>query len=293
LSPMNIAVSSWCFRHMDVSRAIEEVASLGVRHVELFANTFHLDPRRGEVDTGRLERQLQRCGVLPLSLHLPFAGIGGGSEFRCRAAWGGLVDRCFALVGALGVSVVVHPQILCLEGEDPAGPVRTGGTDALPGPGRLKAVDAGDLVRGEVLAGAAALGACLVVENLPPAPYTAYRRCEETAALISRKDPCATGLCLDVSHSVFSGLDPVREIRAAGNRLREIHMSDNTPQAGADLHLPAGAGSVDWDSFFAELVESGFDGDIVLEIDGGKDPVPAVRASLDFLRRKLGSRGEI
>jgi D-psicose/D-tagatose/L-ribulose 3-epimerase len=47
-------------------------------------------------------------------------------------------------------------------------------------------------------------------------------------------------------------------IRAAGERLRYIHLSES------DRGVP-GTGTVDWDATFEALAESGFDGDMVIE----------------------------
>ncbi|MGI8775205.1 MAG: sugar phosphate isomerase/epimerase family protein [Actinomycetota bacterium] len=52
---------------------------------------------------------------------------------------------------------------------------------------------------------------------------------------------------------------------AFGDRLAHVHLSDN--RGGAeDLHLPLGAGTVDWRSVFRALKDVGYDGTITLEV---------------------------
>lgn len=52
---------------------------------------------------------------------------------------------------------------------------------------------------------------------------------------------------------------------AFGDRLAHVHVSDN--RGGAeDLHLPLGAGSIDWRAQIRELKSHGYDGTVTLEV---------------------------
>lgn len=56
-----------------------------------------------------------------------------------------------------------------------------------------------------------------------------------------------------------------RLLEAFGTRLAHVHLSDN--RGGAeDLHLPLGAGSIDWANIARQLKEAGYDGTVTLEV---------------------------
>lgn len=54
-------------------------------------------------------------------------------------------------------------------------------------------------------------------------------------------------------------------LEAFGDRLAHVHLSDN--RGGSDdLHLPLGAGAIDWKTKIRELKATGYDGTITLEV---------------------------
>ena len=75
---------------------------------------------------------------------------------------------------------------------------------------------------------------------------------------------------LDVGHANLNlglgGKNRTPDLIAAfGSRLAHVHVSDN--RGGAeDLHLPLGAGTIDWRSIVKLLKESGYDGTVTLEV---------------------------
>jgi len=73
-------------------------------------------------------------------------------------------------------------------------------------------------------------------------------------------------LVLDTSHAAVARHDLVEVRRRFGDRLRHVHLSDNAGR-GWDSHLPPGLGILPLDRFVDDLVESGFDGTISLEVD--------------------------
>ena len=78
------------------------------------------------------------------------------------------------------------------------------------------------------------------------------------------------GFHLDIGHANLRlGLgQPNRTadlLAAFGDRLRHVHVSDN--RGGAeDLHLPLGAGTIDWKGWIRSLKELGYDGTVTLEV---------------------------
>lgn len=74
---------------------------------------------------------------------------------------------------------------------------------------------------------------------------------------------------LDVGHANLgrgiSGSNRTHELLAAfGDRLAHVHVSDNLGLD--DLHLPLGAGTVDWRAVVRALKDVGWDGPVTLEI---------------------------
>lgn len=78
------------------------------------------------------------------------------------------------------------------------------------------------------------------------------------------------GFHLDIGHANLNlGLgEPNRTealLKSFGDRLAHVHVSDNRGGA-ADLHLPLGAGSIDWKAHIRLLKAAGWDGTVTLEV---------------------------
>jgi len=73
-------------------------------------------------------------------------------------------------------------------------------------------------------------------------------------------------LVLDTSHAAVARHDPIAVRRLFGSRLRHVHLSDNAGK-GWDSHLPPGDGVLDLDAFLEDIVGSGYDGAVSLEVD--------------------------
>ena len=78
------------------------------------------------------------------------------------------------------------------------------------------------------------------------------------------------GFHLDIGHANLNlGLgEPNRTealLKSFGDRLAHVHVSDNRGGA-ADLHLPLGAGSIDWKAHIRLLQAAGWDGTVTLEV---------------------------
>lgn len=272
---MRLGASTWCFRKEPLPQALEKISSLGVGNVELFANVFHLDPRLGKPDIFELTSRLASGNLVPLSLHMPFAGIqGNGTEHSALKAWRALVEDCLPIVEALGIpTVVIHPQI------------RTSDRG-----GRAMILDTVGVIVEAVLPRLSRIGAHVLLENLPSSLFSGYWAGHHFREMFERENQAELGMCFDISHCIGSGLDLFEEIRACLPWVREIHMSDNRPGSGVDLHLPLHQGQTDWAMFFAFLKAEGFEGDIMLEIDGGEDAVSALGESLGAIREMVHDR---
>ncbi len=106
-------------------------------------------------------------------------------------------------------------------------------------------------------------GLRLMVENLGP-PFASP---EELRSILDAAP--AAGFHLDVGHAHL-GRDrdePNRTealLEAFGDRLAHVHVSDNL--GVDDLHLPLGAGTVDWPAAVRALKGAGWDGTVTIEV---------------------------
>ncbi len=110
---------------------------------------------------------------------------------------------------------------------------------------------------------AAGRGQRLIVENLG----RAFSRAEDLQPIFDAVP--AAGFHLDVGHANMGAAR--REdnrtgslLAAFGERLAHVHLSDNFGLE--DLHLPLGAGTVDWRAVVRLLKDTGWDGTVTLEI---------------------------
>jgi sugar phosphate isomerase/epimerase len=132
-----------------------------------------------------------------------------------------------------------------------------------------------------------ATGVGLMVENLPGS----FNTVKELAELL---DAIPTlGLHLDIGHANLSveyntadeliarfGGSSIAPMR--GGRIAHVHLHDNNGGT-ADLHLPLGAGRIDYARHLRSLKQSGYDGTITLEVFTPDRSY--LRLSRDLLRR--------
>jgi sugar phosphate isomerase/epimerase len=117
-------------------------------------------------------------------------------------------------------------------------------------------------------------GLRLMVENLGR-----FGRVEDLGPVLDAAP--GAGFHLDVGHAnlgIGSGPNRTEELlEAFGERLAHVHVSDNV--GVDDLHLPLGAGTVDWPAAVRALKAAGWDGTVTLEIFSDE------RAHLETSRR--------
>ncbi|QTX04345.1 sugar phosphate isomerase/epimerase family protein [Agromyces archimandritae] len=89
---------------------------------------------------------------------------------------------------------------------------------------------------------------------------------------------------LDFSHAALSGIDAMEFARDLGPRLRHVHLCDGSGPAGEgqifDEHLLPGRGTQPVAEVLAMLAESGWDGDIVAEVNTRKAKTETDRLAL-------------
>jgi sugar phosphate isomerase/epimerase len=130
----------------------------------------------------------------------------------------------------------------------------------------------------------------IAVENMYP-----WRvRGREALAYLPHWDPLDQDyddVTWDFSHAAIAGADSVESIKALGDRLRHVHLSDGSG-SGRDEHLIPGRGNQGCAEALQHLAASGFDGVVVAEISTRKARLPGEREqwlaeTLGFARRHL------
>jgi sugar phosphate isomerase/epimerase len=112
-------------------------------------------------------------------------------------------------------------------------------------------------------------GIAFAVENMYPWRASSRRGME---MYLPGWDPSAepyANACVDLSHASIARSDPVDMAERLGERLRHIHLTDGSGSA-KDEHLVPGRGTVGADAFLTHVGESGFAGDVVVEINTRK-----------------------
>lgn len=113
----------------------------------------------------------------------------------------------------------------------------------------------------ETLPVARAAGVGIMIENLPGH----YNTPAELGWFLDRMPEL--GVHLDIGHSNLNvAVNTCPEICAAyGKRLAHVHIHDNKG-GSADLHLPIGAGNIDWPVMIRALKRAGYHDTVTLEV---------------------------
>jgi sugar phosphate isomerase/epimerase len=94
---------------------------------------------------------------------------------------------------------------------------------------------------------------------------------QSALAAIKGMDP-RVGLCMDIGHTMRSGVDPVAAAREAGPRLLDMHSKDVRKNAkGQWDSADCGDGEIDLPGLFRELVKIGYKGSCNLEYEDKDD----------------------
>jgi inosose dehydratase len=98
------------------------------------------------------------------------------------------------------------------------------------------------------------------------------------------------GVCLDIGHSLRSGIEPSGAALACGPRLLDVHLKDVTAATKDGATVEAGRGAVDLPRFLRTLAGMGYRGTAAFEYEkDGKDPLPGLAESLGYVRGILAA----
>jgi inosose dehydratase len=124
---------------------------------------------------------------------------------------------------------------------------------------------------------------------------TFVERRDQLDRVMDRLDTDVVGLCIDPAHLVHFGADPVDIVRTYAGAVRYMHFKDT--RVGPELHGQArygafcelGAGTVDLRGLTDALLQTGYDGLVIVELDASeKAAEESARESVAFLTETLG-----
>ena len=239
-------------------------------HAFTYASTLGYDSI--EVMVGIDAISQQTSAVKQLSEHhgIPVSAVHAPCLLFTQRVWGtepwGKLERSAEMAQAVGAEVVVvHP------------------------PFRWQKAYARDFVEG-IAALEASTGLAFAVENMYPWRASG-RRMEMYLPGWDPSDQPYANTTIDLSHAAIARDDVVAMAERLGDRLRHIHLTDGTGSA-KDEHLVPGRGTTGADRFLRHLADTGFTGDVVLEINTRKcadrtERERDLRESLEFARQHL------
>lgn len=256
---MKLVISTLTHRSRPLVEVVERLAQRGVKLIELGVDDIHSNADHWPVTPGSMMSTINRSGITVNSIHIPLSRISpSASDIRKKGSSLRLSLATIDLAVLLSAGLVVqHVE--------------------LDSPG---AVDSPDLLERttpdlrKVAAHAAKLGVKVALENVPDKPGLTMlgNRPLDVIKVVEALDSEAVGMCLDVTHSVASGHEPVEMLRHIDPiRLFSLHLSDNRFGLNKDIHLPIGQGQISWPKLFGLIRQKGFRGSIVVEVEGQED----------------------
>ena len=98
------------------------------------------------------------------------------------------------------------------------------------------------------------------------------------------------GLCIDIGHTMRSGIDPSVPARKYADRLLDLHIKDVSEANRNGQAVEMGRGVIDIPEFFRTLISIGYDGKASFEYEkDAKDPLPGLAESVGYARGVLAA----
>ena len=98
------------------------------------------------------------------------------------------------------------------------------------------------------------------------------------------------GLCIDIGHTMRSGIDPSVPARKYADRLLDLHIKDVSEANRNGQAVEMGRGVINIPEFFRTLISIGYDGKASFEYEkDAKDPLPGLAESVGYARGVLAA----
>lgn len=274
---MRYGISTVILNEHELVPALKRIAAAGFHQIEISAEPPHLTP--GQCDPQDVAACLNDLGLIARVGHglyghgLPNLAALDEAQRTEAVAY---VQTCFEPLAAIGVEVaVLHPTGYSL---DYTASNRQQVIDQA-----LRSIEALALVASDS-------GLKLAWENLPHHKMIGrpLHDMVELRSLIEKMPP-HVGLCLDTTHALISGHDPLEQLNIAGDRLFCLHLHDSDGQE--DCHWTPGKGVINWTPFIARLNEISFTGPRTLEVMSTPENEDETLAEAAAVARKWDLQG--
>jgi sugar phosphate isomerase/epimerase len=269
---MYIACSTLPFREKALPEALRKIAHLGIKQVEFCSDPLHSLPEQWKESPEEILRLVNRLGTKVNSIHVPVTECPPNIPYdELRRISTQQTKNTIDLASFFGASFVVqHVRLLKNSLDLQQHAILEEITPNLEEAARY----------------AATKGVKLALENVP----TSFVRmlganAKELMNVVNLLPPETIGICLDVTHCVASGYDPLGALNEINiHCLISIHASDNFSNQLIDQHLPIGSGDIPWEKLFDTLESLKFQGSVVIEVAGGEEEGKTLKDSLNYLQ---------
>lgn len=243
-----VGFSTGCYYQVPILECLEVIGKAGFSELEICSHPAHFDYNDDRL-VRRVAHRLRQLRLEAYSLHAPFADhidISSPSQtVRGRAEMELL--RAVDAGAVLGIRyLVLHP-----------GPERSD----LPESERRQRLQNAAEVINHVASHCRHLKIQLLLEN--QLGHLFAGSLEHLRWLLGAVVIPGVGTCLDTGHAFLTG-DFLRVTRELAGPLRMLHVHDN--HGKSDEHLPPGQGKIPWRDLYRLLLESGFQGTLIMEL---------------------------
>lgn len=261
------------FRDLPLTEALQKMADLGIAQVEICVAPHHSDPSCWNHSPENIIQIIGHLGIQIRSIHVPVIDITDNIGFES------LQDQ------ATTTSIKTIDLAACFRAEFIVQHVYYDASST----NHLAVANPGNIILNikKVSAYAAEKRIAIALENLPVRSGSRLGAgLMEVMGIAQGYPDKRVGICLDVTHCVASGMDPLEILdRMDVNRIVSIHASDNHFNALTDQHLPIGKGEIKWKKFFKQLEQYGYKGAIVIEVSDNSRGGNSLIESIEFLRK--------
>lgn len=277
---MIFGYSTNAFKKYSLTEAIEIIARIGFKGVEILGDRPHLYPPDFDASQlTRLKGVLEKNDMKLTNLN-SFTLFAVGDTYLPSWIEPDKARREIRIRHTLD-SLKVAKQIGC-----PCISIPPGGP--LDGLGRSEAVQLFHQGLDRVVSLAEQLGVMILVEPEPDLMIETTAQFKEFVKDVQSK---AIGLNFDIGHFYCVGEDPKKAFEELFQWVGHIHIEDIDPNREHN-HLIAGRGGIDFKDVFTSMAQLGYQGDISLELYTYQDnPEEAGRESLKYLRPILEAAG--
>ena len=111
-----------------------------------------------------------------------------------------------------------------------------------------------------------------------------FQRPQDVLKVVKDMDP-RCGLCIDIGHTVRTGVDLISTVAETGPRLLDMHVKDLADFKAKDSQRPCGDGIIPFPALFTQLKKMNYQGYINLEYEiDDTDPLPNMIKSFAYMR---------